>query len=721
MGFTTKEYELGDMRAIYQKDERGVVSFGLLPKNRLLEVKKKEGELHENMVQLKYTGDIYPSAYSGGISLRNSGSTETLLFEKQEVVKEKEKVFLITYLRDTRGYAVKHVVVYREGTHYVHMYNIFKNESEKPVTLELLESFSLGNVSLYLEGDGCEGLELYRLRSVWSGEGRLCKEVFEDLSLEMSWTNAPHAVRCERYGSPSSMPVNHFFPVGVIHDKKNDVFWGAQIAHNTSWQMEVYRKGVNVGFSGGLVDREFGHWTKTLEPGETLETPKALVSTACYKGDGVEEWEAFAPEAKLDIFMQRFTEEGRLTVEEGPESERTLPVMFNEFCTTWGEPSEQNIEKILSALKGKGLSYFVVDCGWYKQEGIPWDQGMGDYEVSQTLFPSGLEKTVEKIKNAGMVPGLWFEIDNVARAAKVYQETEHFLKRDGQVYTTQNRRFWDMGDPWVQDYLGEKVIGTLKTYGFGYVKMDYNDNVGIGCDGAESLGEGLRQNGRASLAFVQRIKQEIPGILVENCASGGHRLEPEMMSHCAMASFSDAHECIEIPIIAAQLHRVIHPAQSQIWVVVRQGDSLQRLTYSMAASFLGRMCLSGDVTKLNKEQWERIGDGIAFYKEAAQVILKGTTLLAGTPIKSMRHPKGYQVIVRKTERQMLVVAHTFACTDPVKVVVPFPVKKLLRYYGEEKNRKGIRLEEKGFSFQLSDSYEAVAFLLEIENGVKNKM
>ena len=43
-----------------------------------------------------------------------------------------------------------------------------------------------------------------------------------------------------------------------------------------------------------------------------------------------------------------------------------------------------------------------------------------------------------------------------------------------------------MNDLWVQNYLSEKVIGTLKKYGFEYMKMDYNDTIGIGCDGCES-------------------------------------------------------------------------------------------------------------------------------------------------------------------------------------------------------------------------------------------
>lgn len=55
---------------------------------------------------------------------------------------------------------------------------------------------------------------------------------------------------------------------------------------------------------------------------------------------------------------------------------------------------------------------------------------------------------------------------------------------------------------------------------------------------------------------MRKVKEEIPGIILENCASGGHKLEPLMMSECSMASFSDAHECEEIPVIAASFTEV---------------------------------------------------------------------------------------------------------------------------------------------------------------------
>ena len=45
----------------------------------------------------------------------------------------------------------------------------------------------------------------------------------------------------------------------------------------------------------------------------------------------------------------------------------------------------------------------------------------------------------------------------------------------------------------------------------------------MGCDGYESIGEGLRQNMAAAREFVEKVKKEIPGIVLENCASGGQQ------------------------------------------------------------------------------------------------------------------------------------------------------------------------------------------------------
>ncbi len=650
--------QVGDMILCFEQEtDFATAGFYIIPADMSDRAFEKKFYRINSLVPMKIVGDMYPNCYGQGSSMRNSETANRLDYKSQEIEELADKKVVKTYLEDARGYKVVHEITYYYGDKSFEMRNIIENGSDSEITLEAFPSFELANISPFLEGDGPDSLLVHRLRSKWSHEGRLSTETVEDLQLEPSWSY--WSVSSERFGQTGSMPVKKFFPFVAIEDTKNDIFWGVQLAHEASWQMEIYRQDDGLHITGGLADREFGHWTKTLKSGETFASPKAIVSV-CHGGG-------------IDMICQRLTQAGVKYLKNMPESEQHLPIIFNEYCTTWGCPSHENISGIINAIKDKGFEYFVIDCGWFKEDGVPWDISMGDYNISPTLFPEGLDKTVELIHDNGMKAGIWFEIDNIGPAAKAYQNTDHQLKRDGYPISTYSRRFWDMTDPWVQDYLTEKVIGTLNQYGFEYMKMDYNDTIGIGCDGYESLGEGLRQNMEASVDFVRKVNENVPGIILENCSSGGHKLEPLMMSICSMASFSDAHETEEIPIIAANLHRAILPRQSQIWAVIRKTDSVKRIAYSVANTFLGRMCISGDVTDLSDAQWKAIDEGIAFYKQIAPIIKDGYTHRFGPKITSERHPNGWQGIVRVGENgQAYALIHTFYGELPEYITIPLP-------------------------------------------------
>ena len=389
-GFTMKkvysEFLLGDMKAAYIKEEEtGRVELVLLPGDADYEPAKKEMPYADSLIQIKLAGDAYKGAFAGGRSMRESGSVEALVFAGQQAVEEDVATQIHTRFTDARGYAYEHMLIWEKGKKSLLSYTVFENHSAHTAELEMLSSFSMGGISPYISSDEWGQIRVHRLRSVWSMEGRLQTQLLEDLQLEPSWCG--HGVRCERFGQVGSMPVNGYFPYAVVEDTKSDIFWGAQLMHNASWQMEFYRRGDDLQLSGGLADYDFGHWKKEIAPGETFTTPTAILSVC--RGGGI------------DNISQRMTASIEAAVDAGPASEQELPVIFNEYCTTWGCPSHENICAIVDAIKDKGFSYFVIDCGWYKQEGVPWDVAMGDYRISKELFPEGLQKTVDAIKQNG--------------------------------------------------------------------------------------------------------------------------------------------------------------------------------------------------------------------------------------------------------------------------------------------------------------------------------
>lgn len=665
-------FVLGDMMARYIKDERGNIELSLIPAAKEADVVKFKKSRGDSLIQVKLVGDQYTGTLSGGTTMRNSLTTEKLKFVSQDlnVNPINGQKTVKTVMTDNRNHEFIHYLSYTPGDYALESCTEFINKSDEVATLEMLSSFSLSEITPFTEGEAAESMQIHRIRSRWSHEGRLVTESLEDLQLEVTWTS--WHVNSLRYGSIGSMPVKGYSPYGAVSDYKAGVIWAAQLMIESSWELEFYRRDCALAFSGGIADREFGAWMKDVNPGESFKTPTAILTVCELDEDKTD---------LVDYASQRLTHFVNKYVNEGPESEQHLPVLFNEYCTTWGLPSYENIDGILKAIKGHGLEYFVIDCGWFVEEGKSWGDGMGDYIPSPILFPNGLKSIADRIKEDGLVAGIWFEIDNVGKDSHVYWENPELLHtRDGVLLTTRNRRFFDMRKPEVIDYLTTKVIDQLNDCGFGYMKIDYNDTMGLGVDGAESLGEGLRADREASVAFTRKVKNEVPGIILENCASGGHRLEPLMMSVCSMASFSDAHECEHIPAIAGGLHRTILPRQSQIWAVIRKDDSLKRIAWTLTCTMLGRMCFSGDVTELSDSQWEVIDNGIAFYKRVAPIIKNGYTHFRDNKGPSDKNLVGYQAYIREMTREntldtsaceeALVTVYVYTNDGPISIELP---------------------------------------------------
>lgn len=576
--------------------------------------------------EMKLRGDGYGGGFSCGMTMCRSETMEGFdLCEETEdrVVYKNRSGVVLTVHRKRDGEALR-------------VCQTVYNGSSEEIGLEMLASFAIR---------GVKADRIHRLQSFWSAEGKLRTETFVELHLEPSWNRC--GMRIEKFGNVGSMPVRKYFPFLGLEDSGSGRFLGIQLYCASSWQMEILcKEEETLSVVGGLGDRDFGHWMKELAPGESFASPEAVIAqgtSLCQVCDRL----VRAQHPKISPL------------------DGQMDILYNEYCTTWGNPSFENLKRICDKLTGKGIRYLVIDSGWYGHSEYWWES-IGDWDVNEQRFPGGMKPIADYIRSRGMIPGLWFEMESLAPGSVHYNQAEHLVRKDGVPLTVGGKRFWDMEDPWVIEYLSEKVIRLLKDCGFGYLKVDYNDTMGMGCDGAESPGEGLRRKAEATKAFFARIREEIPDMVIENCSSGGHRLEPSMMELVSQASFSDAHEIKSIPLIAANLHRVIQPRQSQIWAVLRAGDSEERIYYSLIATLLGRMCLSGEIYDLSPRQWELVEEGMAFYRLAADIIRDGITVLHQYTAKGYNEPKGEQLVLRELGNRGLAVYHRFedSSTEP---------------------------------------------------------
>ena len=654
-----KRYVFGDTAVYYVEtpveghDGKTTVGFCMYP----ADVAVDAALLHPDaLVQAALKGDEGLIDYTFGVTMRNREAT--LL---QVVDQHADDAGVVTRLTDGRGNAFTHTLAYAKETHVFTVQIVYENATGAEQTLEMLESFSLSGIAAVSRGlkDTCT-LTLHRMTSAWSRECRMKADAFSALGLDMSW--ARYGVKVEKWGQAGSMPDRGWYPFAAVEDAAAGVVWAVQMQAPYSWQLEVYQEKETCALSGGLGDYEFAHWRKNIAAGATFTAPKAYIRVM--RGSVLQACNALVHEADRLLAV--------------PKSEETLPVLFNEYCTTWGVPSEENITAILKAIEPLPIDYFVIDCGWYKPDDKGWCNAIGDWKESKHLFPKGIKAVSDAIRAAGKRPGIWFEFEVAGRDSEIFYDENMMLKRDGKVITSKNRRFFDLRLPAVQTYISARMTDFLVKNGFEYIKIDYNDTYGVGCDGAESLGEGGRQVAEESYKWLDKIKAAVPDMVIENCSSGGSRIEPGRMARVAMCSFSDAHECAEIPLVAANVSRVIPARQEQIWAVLREDETPSRTVYSLCAAMIGRICLSGDVLNLTPEKTRLIREGLEFYASVKDVVRRGDIASIDCNVEYYRAPKGRQIYIKEADGKRLVIVHRLE--DAGEIAVPMRGYRLVKAY-----------------------------------------
>ena len=697
-----KKYVFADTVVQYLIDDNKKICLMLLP-NEIYDEIKNPWELENSEFDPKarymrnwkigslahfYSPD-YDLSYPG-ITMKSDMVDDDLYFDNQTTETENQKITIKTFLKTSKGYKIIHNLSYYEGRKGFEVETEFVNESKQDCDLQMLTSFSLDNLSPFQQDDAPYKYHLHKFYGGWSLEGKHVCTSIEDLSLEKSW--AGFQGQSEKFGSIGSYPVERYFPTAVFEDRENKVFWAVQIANNSTWQMELTRTQDTMSFSGGLGDNDFCGWHKIIKPGETFSAPKAYISVST--GDFETACDRVVDMQKIAYFNY---------------GEKGLPICFNEYCSTWGRPTQEKMLKYCEALKEYDVKYAVIDAGWCNA-GCEQD-GNGEWNIDKTIFPEA-KLMNKKIREMGMIPGIWFEFEVTTEGSKMFEPEYDYmhLKRDGRVIkSNKDRSYWDFRRSDVREYLREKVINFLKSNDFGYIKVDYNRNIGRYIDNADYGAEALRQHMNAVNDFFAEIKREIPEIVIENCAGGGHRLEPSMIALSAVSSFSDAHEAVEIPYIAANLHRLMLPAQSLIWSVLHKEDTLDRTIYSLAATFLGRMCLSGDIDKLNNEQKDVLSNCIEFYKKLDNLIINGSTHIYGNRGRNTRYPQGTQAVLRRTDNEILVVCHAFENpNDKIEIEIPDGFKICNTF-----NAKNIEVINKKIVINKMESFTAEAILLRL--------
>ncbi|WP_035735447.1 glycoside hydrolase family 36 protein [Glycomyces arizonensis] len=482
---------------------------------------------------------------------------------------------------------------------------------DRPLVLRSVASWSMGFTAEDGPDDKLTGWDRVRGTGDWLGEGRWTREPlrgpdFPRLAEDRTGQNPRGAWALTSDGTWST---GRHLPTGAVDSAAEGLALAWQIEHNGAWRWEIGEDtgGGYVALSGPT-DADSA-WTRLLAPGEAFTTVPATIAAG----------------ADFEGALAALTDFRRAARRRHPDN-AAMPVVFNDYMNTLdGDPTTAKLLPLIAAAAEAGAEVFCIDAGWYDDSGNWWDT-VGEWTPSTTRFPGGLGEVVDAIRGAGMVPGLWLEPEVVGVRSPVADALprEAFLLRHGQRIVEHHRYHLDLRHPAAVGHLDGVVDRLVADFGVGFFKFDYNINPGPGTDhDADSVGDGLLAHNRAHLAWLDRLLDRHPHLIVENCSSGAMRMDFAMLSRLAMQSTSDQQDFTRFPPIAAAAPISLLPEQAANWAYPQPGMSDEEVAFCLVTGLLGRFYVSGHLNRMSGEQRRTVADAIAIAKTLRESVANG--------------------------------------------------------------------------------------------------
>ncbi len=498
-----------------------------------------------------------------------------------------------------------HFVIY-ENTCGLSIYNIVKNISNNDIHLEYVSSF-------YLHGLGQDSNPTYWDMNVlyasnsWHTEAQWKEESFIDANI----FNANDKLTMKKFvlNNTGSWSTKEYLPmIGVRNIRKNQMLL-AQVENNGSWHIELGDNANTYYLSISGPEMVDNQWCLSLKPDETfISIPASIVLSNDFEGS-----------------VQEITKLRRHLINKNHIDYKTQPVIYNDFMhCTWDRSSEELLRPLIDVSSEVGVDTFVVDAGWFFEKS-GWTNYIGEYKEYSTNFPSGgLRGLFDYMRSKGLKTGLWFEIENIGMLCPELKDMpeEFFMHINGKRILRNSRYCLNLCNKDAFLWAYSKINDAVDKYSLDYIKIDYNLDLGPGNDDEDKfLGVGLLLQNRKVVELVKKLQASHPNLTIENCASGGQRLDYGLLKDTQLVSTSDLENYYFYPYISGSIATACLPEQAGIWSYPVCNDTKkieitdEIVIFNMTNALLGRLTLASDLNKLTPYQLELVKEGVNLTKE----------------------------------------------------------------------------------------------------------
>lgn len=341
---------------------------------------------------------------------------------------------------------------------------------------------------------------------VWESlKGDSCgSESFEPLEKTLAPGESLHIE--PKFGRPSDTTGFPFFDLAL--DGKAATFgigWSGQ------WTLELARTETELRVSAGLAVAE-----TYLYPGEAFRAASVLYQA----GESVPQTRRAFRRLMFERFSPRTADGGSVTM---PIAETNFDRYFDkrpDWATVEGQ------KRCADAAVKCRMDTLWLDAAWFS-DGFP--VGVGNYSFAPG-FPDGLSEVGEYAHSRGLRFIQWFEPER----ANCYSETFREHPDDVIVLASKNsvNCLVDIGREEVRRRVTDILKKMIREHHLDVYRQDFNISPSGYWDTGDAKHPGRR--GMTEIRFVEghykmwdEIRSEFPDVLIDNCASGGRRIDVE--------------------------------------------------------------------------------------------------------------------------------------------------------------------------------------------------
>jgi len=215
-----------------------------------------------------------------------------------------------------------------------------------------------------------------------------------------------------------------------------------------------------------------------------------------------------------------------------------------------------------------GFEAHWVDACWYGDE-PDWAGQAGNWNVRRSAFPRGLRPISDRAHELGMKFIFWMEPER-ARLNTEWPRAhpDLFLSFAGdhpENGWTKDNLLLNLGDPRAVDLAFETISSLITEFNADIYRQDFNTTplyAWYAADAPDRVGMTEIRYVEGLYALWDRIQAAHPGIMIDNCASGGRRIDLETLRRAVVLTRSDV---VDVGNKAGPEGKVNIVNQTQCW------------------------------------------------------------------------------------------------------------------------------------------------------------